>query len=143
MAPDIDREIADAFALLAVLLVFEFAFLAYVLSVIGPAESELQSRLDDHKWKTALAKLRFWQRSLIALALSLLGVLITVGRLSGRVLSRWSWPWDPSYVTARGGLILADLFVVTTVVVAAARAIQAHRHISKQTTDRSKFNVTT
>ncbi len=123
MTDALDKEIADAFALLAVLVAFEFAFLAYLLSVLPAVVSGVDPLQPETDWKASIGRARHIEYWLTLLGVSTLLVLVVIGRLSWRVMTDWKWPWENQYVTSHGGVVLVDVFLVATVVVAGYSAL--------------------
>ncbi len=118
MTVELDKEIADAFALLAVLVAFEFAFLAYLLSVLEGAIQAVDPLLSAVEWKSSLGRARWIEYFLGLLGVSMVLVLGVTARLTWKVVVSWQWPWEEPYVTSHGGLVLVGVFLIATVVVA-------------------------
>lgn len=108
---ELDREISDAFALLAVVLVFVFL----LFSVIWQKFEELDAEPGSSDY-TALERRvsRYtgqWRLLLILLLATLLVFLLTVP-LSRRVIAA-GIHFDRPFDTTRAGLLLVDLFVLS------------------------------
>jgi hypothetical protein len=110
----LDTDITDVFTLLAVLLVFVFAFFSTAwaraeefLDQENPSDSEDRKRLR--------GRLKSQRRLVISLMLSLVALGGLVAPLSNRAVQIWRWePFD----TVRGGLLLLDIFLLMMVVIA-------------------------
>jgi len=115
-ALDLDKQISDIFALLAVLLVFVIGYFSALL----PQAEELMARIrpneeaDRVALRTRLATFRRLAYGLEGLIILVVAVLFSV---SSQVINRWpsdvQFPWFTSaqFPTARGGLILTDLLL--------------------------------
>jgi CBS domain containing-hemolysin-like protein len=110
---DLDTDITNAFGLLAVLLVFVFAYFTTIWSRAEelidqpvPSEGEDKRRL--------LVRIKTQRRLVISIGIGVLALGLLLGPLSSRVIRAWHWkPFD----TVRGGLLLVDLFLVAMLVI--------------------------
>ncbi|MFJ2598777.1 hypothetical protein [Streptomyces erythrochromogenes] len=107
----IDREIVDSFQLMAVLLVFVFAY----FSVAWIRTNELvEKKGDDNLARERIERERrlhsyvLW--GLLFLTVSVLVILVPI---SFRVLG--GWDWSGAFNTVRAGLILVDVFLLTAI----------------------------
>lgn len=109
----LDTEITDAFTLLAVLLVFVFAFFSTVWS---RAEEYLEQNPNESEDKRRLkGRLRSQRRLVVTLVVVVIALGALMEPLSIRTVGAWRWnPFD----TIRGGLLLLDGFLIIMAIIA-------------------------
>jgi hypothetical protein len=129
---ELDRQIADAFALMAVLLVFVFLLFTIIWQRVEELEAE--PGVDDYTVLEARRRRFGHQARLLEILLSAtLLTLLLVVPLSQRVI-RIGIHFNRPFDTTRAGLLLVDLFLVALVV----GCILLHRRIGRQRTDLSE-----
>lgn len=110
MADDLNKQISDASALVALLLVFVFAYFAALLPIWEGLRQQARPPADDDR-----ASLRQRVSTYRMLAWTLLAVialvLLVLGPLSWHVLN--SQLWSP-FQTIRFGLLLVDVLLIGT-----------------------------
>jgi hypothetical protein len=102
----LDRQISDAFGVLAVLLVFVIAYFTALL----PTVEELLERPSpevEHERSQLLGRLRAYRKLAVGFAALTLLVGIVLLPLTADVVREWSFEW-PIH-TARAGLTLVDV----------------------------------
>lgn len=126
-ADDLDKNITDAFSLLAVLLVFVFAYFSTIwaraeelIDQPAPADSEDKRRLR--------VRIMNQRRLVVSLAVTVIALGALLEPLSSQAIGDWKWhPFD----TVRAGLLLLDLFLVAMIVIAVWLWIRLKHRISQ------------
>jgi pyridoxal phosphate enzyme (YggS family) len=103
-APDLDRQIADVFALLGVLLVFVIAYLSAMFPLVEDAVRQPRPTVEADRLRLG-RRLRAYRNLIGGLALSIVLIAVLLLPLSGQAVSGWAWPWQRGYRTTRAGLV--------------------------------------
>jgi O-antigen/teichoic acid export membrane protein len=107
----LDKEIGDAINLIAILLVFVFAYFSAVWPQAASLIDEPSPSVQTDK-KRLVGRLRVYQRLLVGLAALIASIIILLAPLTRRVGAELSW--GGSYDILRAGLLLVDVLLVST-----------------------------
>jgi hypothetical protein len=115
---DVDKQITDAFGVLAVLLTFVFAFLTILVALtealLGAKLPEIEVDKERVKPQALVYSILFAVVGIVAVLVGLVTVPLVV-----TVLGQTGWlPWQAGYTVARGGLVLTNVCLLGTVAAA-------------------------
>ncbi|MDB5063634.1 MAG: hypothetical protein JWM18_68 [Chloroflexi bacterium] len=125
-APDLDRQIADVFALLGVLLVFVIAYLSAMFPLVEDAIRQSRPTVEADRLRLS-RRLRTYRNLIGGLALTIVLIAVLLLPLSGQAVSGWAWPWQRGYRTTRAGLVVVDLFLLLLLAVSGWQVTRLHR----------------
>jgi hypothetical protein len=115
----IDKQIIDAFAVVAVLLTFVFAFFTILVAL---TEALLGARVPDVDADITKVKGQLLAYAVLFAIVGVVAILVALATtpLLSMVVTRSGWvPWQSDYRVVRGGLVLTDLLLLGTFVAAA------------------------